>query len=76
VFKNGENILLSPTELKLFEFLISNLNKVISKEDILYYLHNGDEGSEAVLRVQISKLKKLGLKIYNQRGVGYKLEEL
>ena len=39
-------------------------------------MEDGEEGSEAVLRVQISKLKKLGLDIINQRAVGYKLEEL
>lgn len=76
ICKDKKPISLSPTELKLFEFFIKNLNKSILKEDILYHLHDGEEGSEAVLRVQISKLKKLGLKITNQRAVGYRLEEL
>jgi len=76
ISRNNTQISLSPTELKLFELLIKNINKTLSKEDILYYLHNGEEGSEAVLRVQISKLKKLGLNITNQRAVGYKLEKL
>ncbi len=74
--KNQNPIILSPTELKLFELFIKNINKTLSKEDILYHLHDGGEGSEAVLRVQVSKLKKLGLQIINQRAVGYKLEEL
>ena len=76
ISKNEKQILLSPTELKLFELFIKNIDKTISKEDILYYLHDGEEGSEAVLRVQVSKLKKLGLRIINQRAVGYKLEKL
>ncbi len=76
ITKDEEQILLSPTELKLFELFIKNINKTISKEKILYHLHDGEEGSEAVLRVQISKLKKFGLNIINQRAVGYKLEEL
>ena len=69
----NDEVFLSPTELKLFELFIKNINKTISKEDILYSLHDGEEGSENALRVQISKLKKLGLDIINQRAVGYKL---
>ena len=76
ITKNEKQILISPTELKLFELFIKNINKTLSKEDILYHLHDGEEGSEAVLRVQVSKLKKLGLHIINQRAVGYKLEKL
>jgi DNA-binding response OmpR family regulator len=53
---------------------MKNQQKLLAKEDILYYIHNKEEGSEAALRVQISKLKKLGLNITNQRGIGYKLE--
>jgi len=75
VTKNEKIILLSPTELKLFELFLKNIDKVLSKEEILYHLHDGEEGSESALRVQISKLKKLGLLIYNQRGIGYRLEK-
>ena len=60
----------------MFELFLKNINKSILKEDILYHLNNSQEGSEAVLRVQISKLKKIGLNIINQRAVGYRLEEL
>lgn len=74
IFKEGSQIYLSPLEFKLFELFIKNINKVISKEEILYYLHEGDEGSEAALRVQISKIKKIGLNITNLRGVGYRCE--
>ena len=70
---HNDEVFLSPTELKLFELFIKNINKTISKEDILYSLHDGEEGSENALRVQISKLKKLGFDIINQRAVGYKL---
>ncbi len=74
ITQDQKQINLSPMELKLFEYFIKNIGKTIPKEDILYYLNNGEEGSEAVLRVQISKLKKLGLNIINQRAIGYKLE--
>jgi len=73
---DNNQITISPIELKLFELFIKNINKTISKEDILYNIHDGLEGSENALRVQISKLKKLGLNIVNQRAVGYKLELL
>jgi len=75
ILKDNSEVILSPTELKLFEIFIKNINKIISKEDIIYEIHNGEEGSENALRVQISKLKKLGLDIINQRAVGYKLVE-
>lgn len=76
IFKDNQEVHLSPTEYKLFEMFIKNIGKVVIKEDILYELHQGDEGSEAALRVQISKLKKIGLNITNLRGVGYRCEEV
>jgi len=76
IVKEDEEIYLSPSELKLFELFLQNKSKVLTKENILYHLHEGEEGSEAALRVQISKLKKLGLNITNLRAVGYRLEEL
>jgi DNA-binding response OmpR family regulator len=75
VFKNNSEILLSPMELKLFDFFIRNINKTLTKENILYHLNDGHEGSEATLRVQISKLKKVGLNIVNIRTRGYRLED-
>jgi len=75
ILKDEQNILLSPNELKLFELLIKNINKFVSKEDIMYYLYDGEEGSENALRVYMSKLKKLGLNIINQRAIGYKVVE-
>jgi DNA-binding response OmpR family regulator len=74
ITKADKKIILSPTELKLFTLFMKNQQKLLTKEDILYYIHNKEEGSEAALRVQVSKLKKLGLNITNQRGIGYKLE--
>jgi len=76
IYKNEKEIFLSPTEKKLFELFLQNIDKPLGKEDILYEIHDGDEGSEAALRVQISKLKKLGLNITNQRGIGYRCEKL
>ena len=73
VYDNATVINLPPMELRLFEIFIKNINISISSEDILYELHGGSEGSNSALRVYISKLKKIGLNIINQRGIGYKL---
>ena len=75
IYENNKQINLSPTQFKLFDFFMKNINKTLLKEEILFYLHDGEEGSEPSLRVQITKLKKLGLNITNQRAIGYKLEK-
>lgn len=76
IYKDNKELHLTPSEYKLFELFIKNINRVISKEEILYHIHEGNEGSEAALRVQISKLKKIGLNISNLRGIGYKCEQI
>ena len=75
IFKSDIEIFLTPMALLLFEIFMKNINKAMKRENILYQLYNGYEGSEPVLRVQISKLKKIGLNIKNIRGVGYILEK-
>ena len=75
IFQNDKEIKLSISELKLVELFFKNIEKTLKKEDIIDFTHNGEEGSEASLRVQISKIKKLGLNIVNQRGMGYRCEK-
>ena len=55
---------------------MKNQGKIISKDEILFILKDGELGSDATLRVQISKLKKIGLKVSNIRAVGYRCEKL
>ncbi|MEA3497508.1 MAG: response regulator transcription factor [Campylobacterota bacterium] len=76
LIKNDKVVHLTPTEMVLFEYFIKNLDKVLSKDELISHTHNDFEGSEAVLRVQISKLKKIGLNIVNIRGVGYRCEKI
>ena len=71
-----EEIHLSPSELKLTEYFLKNISKVLSKDELIYQTNSEFEESDAVLRVQISKLKKIGFNISNIRSVGYRLEEL
>ncbi|MFA9238631.1 MAG: response regulator transcription factor [Candidatus Paceibacteria bacterium] len=59
VYKENEEIHLSPSEHQLLVLFLKNIGKVINKDDILFNLHDNDTlGSDATLRVQISKLKK------------------
>ena len=77
LFKKNEQIHLSPSEHQLFLLFLKNIGKVINKDDILFNLHDNDTlGSDATLRVQISKLKKIGLVITNIRAVGYRCEKI
>ena len=75
ITKDGQIVHLTPSELILFEHFIKNIDKVLSKEELLSISHSDFDGSEGVLRVQISKLKKIGLKIFNIRGVGYRCDK-
>ncbi len=74
--KNNKTVHLTPTETILFEYFIKNLGKILSKDELINHTHSDFEGSDAVLRVQISKLKKIGLNIVNIRGVGYRCETI
>lgn len=75
VLKKDNEVLLSPMELRLFELFFKNKNKIITTEDILFELYEGNEGNIATLRIQVSKLKKIGLNITNLRAIGYRLED-
>ncbi len=78
VFVNGTEIDLSPTEYKLLRFLMSNANRVMSKDQILdhvwEYDFNGEQGIVesyvSYLRKKIDPLSKNQL-IQTKRGVGY-----
>lgn len=77
LYKGDEQIHLTPSEHQLFILFLKNIDTVLSKDTILYHLHNNEiQGSDAALRVQISKLKKLGLSITNIRAIGYRCEKV
>ena len=70
--KNGKIISLGYTLKDIFHELITNKNKIVSKEHLL----NITNSTDASLRVNINKLKnKLGIDIKNIRGEGYIIEE-
>ncbi len=78
VFVNGTEIELSPTEYKLLRFLMTNANRVMSKDQILdhvwEYDFNGEQGIVesyvSYLRKKIDPLSNNSL-IQTKRGVGY-----
>ena len=71
----GERISLSKRELAVFEYLISQVNIVISKENIADHIGNFDDGfSSHAIETYISRLrKKLGLHVDIKTfpGLGY-----
>jgi len=78
VFVNGEVVDLSPTEYKLLRFLMSNPNRVLSKEQIIdhvwHYDFNGEMGIvESYISYLRKKLDPITTEplIRTKRGVGY-----
>ncbi len=64
-----------PQEKKLLQIFFKNLDKTVSKDELLYELENRGESSDGALRVYLSKLRKMGLRISSQKGIGYKLDK-
>ncbi|HIO90133.1 MAG TPA: response regulator transcription factor [Campylobacterales bacterium] len=74
LFKSGKTIHITPTEQKLIEKFLKNIGKVVTIYELIEAI-DGDSSAGA-LRVHITNLKKLGLKLKNIRGVGYICEKL
>lgn len=74
----GESIETSPTEFKLLNYLMENMNRVLTREQILSAVWGLDFATDgAVLDTYISYLrKKLGenINIRTVRGIGYQIE--
>lgn len=72
LLKEGRELYLSQMQRTLFKLFIHNINRIISKEEIL---DATNISSASAMRVAITKLKKsTGLEIKNIHGEGYKLE--
>jgi DNA-binding response OmpR family regulator len=76
LLKNNKYIHLTPSETSLLEYLLKNLDKIVTKDELIEQIHDDFEGSVEALRVWISKLKKLGFNITNIRGIGYRCEKV
>ena len=75
VKKDGKYLHLSPSELAIFKHFIQNQDRVLETFELLEVTKSQEFKAE-VLRVWISKLKKIGLEITNIRGVGYRCEKV
>ncbi len=73
LYSDNKFMQLSPAELKIVKLLFKNLNKTVLKEIILDELSDAKEASEGSLRVHMTKLRKIGLKIDTIKGIGYRL---
>lgn len=77
--KKNSLIDLNKRELTIFEYLILNLNAIVSKEDIVEHITSLDDDlNPTAVETYISRLrKKLGTSIFikNVRGVGYMMVE-
>lgn len=75
LLKNGEAIDLSKRELTIFEYLVQNLNAIVSKENIVEHITTvDDEFNPTAVETYISRLrKKLGssINLKTVRGLGY-----
>jgi len=88
VNRSGVSIELSPTELKLLEYLMENAGRVVSKEQILNNVWNyGFNGEANIVESYISYLRRkidnvippgskspLPAMIHTKRGLGYQLK--
>ena len=75
LLKDGKNIHLSPSEFEIFKYFVQNQGKVLETYKLLE-VSKSNEFKPEILRVWISKLKKIGLNIVNIRGVGYRCEKI
>ncbi|MDD5770384.1 MAG: response regulator transcription factor [Candidatus Gracilibacteria bacterium] len=81
ITRNGKNIILTPKEFQILEYLMLNKNKVIKKSELVEYIWgiNNDIWSD-VVRTHITslraKINEGGLKdpIITVRGIGFKFE--
>ena len=75
MYKDGQEIALSKTELKLLVYLWENAGRIVSKENILEHIWDvdGQFVDDNTVTVNISRLKnKLKTEeISNVRGLGY-----
>ncbi len=76
ITRDGESLHLPPFEKRLLKLFLQHKGKVLSKDDISYFLAEDEPISDQALRVHVNKLRKAGFIITNLRGIGYRLEEI
>ncbi|RUM75867.1 MAG: DNA-binding response regulator [Sulfurovum sp.] len=73
IYKNSTPIHLSKMQMELFDYFMKNIDKIVTREDIM---ESTNIKSISALRVALTKLKQTTeLNIKNIHGVGYRLEK-
>ena len=73
IYKNSTPIHLSKMQMELFDYFMRNIDKIVTREDIM---ESTNIKSISALRVALTKLKQtIELNIKNIHGVGYRLEK-
>ncbi len=75
LYEDNKFVKLTPYETIISKILFRNIDKTVSKYELLDILNEGEETSEGALRVHINNLRKIGLPIITIRGIGYRLEK-
>lgn len=83
VYVNGENVALTPNEVKMLAYFIENAGVVLSRERLLNAIWGYDYcGDSRAVDAQITRLRKklpsehVHFRIQSVYGVGYRLEEV
>ena len=77
LFFNSKLQILTKKQINIIDFLCSNINSITSYEMLRIYVWNNDNVSDATIRTEISRLRKI-LKedfILNQKGLGYTINK-
>lgn len=78
VYKNGEEVILTSLELKILNLLFSNLNKVVSRSDIIdkIWEWTGNDVNDNTVTVYLKRIReKLGENIIiTIKGIGYRID--
>lgn len=73
LFREEKPLYFTAQEQKILALFFEQIDKVLTKQELLYTLDAINESSEGTLRVYINKFRKYGLKIETIKGVGYRL---
>ncbi len=76
--KSGKEVELKKRELEVFEYLLQNINGVVSKDDIVEHITSFDDDlNPTAIETYISRLRKKlkdSVNITNIRGIGYMMK--
>ena len=79
VYKNNEEISLTSLELKILHLLFINLNKVVTRKDIIEKIWEwtGNDVNDNTVTVYLKRIREKIENdiIYTVKGIGYRIDE-